>query len=139
MSDRGSFHYRNLETCKELQVAYKLLLDLRRHTSRDIREATGCECGAHTVISELRANIEKDGYGIEQEYDGKTADGNRVSWYRLIKLKKEIYVDPKIKALYDGTREALKTYGNHPEVRECVEGKLFLEDLVKRHPELINI
>ena len=104
MTDRGSFHYRNLETCKELQVAYKLLLDLKRHTSRDIREATGCECGAHTVISELRANIEKDGYGIEQEYDGKTADGNRVSWYKLITIKKEApRVNPELKALYNST------------------------------------
>jgi hypothetical protein len=140
MTDRGSFHYRNLETCKELQVAYKLLLDLKRHTSRDIREVTGCECGAHTVISELRANIEKDGYGIEQEYDGTTADGNRVSWYQLIKIKQEVYIDPEIRKLYSDCQKAISSFSGIAASNGHVEKiQLQIADLVNRFPGLKEI
>jgi hypothetical protein len=141
MSDRGSFHYRNLETCKELQVAYKLLLDLKRHTSRSIREATGCECGAHTVISELRANIEKDGYGIEQEYDGKTADGNRVSWYKLITTKKEVpNVPDEIRKLYSDCKKAAASFSGIEASNGHVEKiQLQISDLVNRFSGLKEI
>ena len=135
MSEPGKIHARRLETSKELQALYKLLLDLKRHSALEIHQATGA-LSPNTLISELRANIESEGMGVDQFYDGETPEGKRLSWYQITKTKKECAreIPAEIQAIYIDSVKNLKKYGDHTECSEFKKGMLYLAELRARFP-----
>ena len=49
------FHFRNLRTSKPLQRVYRLLLDGKERTTRQLNRGANVECGP-TIVSELKKN-----------------------------------------------------------------------------------
>jgi hypothetical protein len=139
MSEPGKIHARRLETSKELQALYKLLLDLKRHSAFEIHQATGA-LSPNTLISELRANIESEGMGVDQFYDGETPEGKRLSWYKITKTKKELpNVPEEIRKLYSDCQKAAASFSGIEASRGHVE-KICIQmsDIVNRFPGLNN-
>lgn len=73
-------HHARLETSLPLQRIKEALLDGQWHTSLELAIKTGTVCiGAR--CAELRSN----GLDIECRYKGKSASGNKIYEYRLVR------------------------------------------------------
>jgi hypothetical protein len=75
---KKTFHYRDLKTSAPLQRVYRLLMDGRSRTTRELNRGADVECGP-TIVDELRRN------GCDISCERKGSFGNYRWFYTMVK------------------------------------------------------
>jgi hypothetical protein len=110
-------HAAALSRSPRLQAVHKVLLDGKRHSTRELIDKTG-SCAINSIVSELRAN----GVAVLCEYESTTLDGNDVYVYSLPGVgvnSKRVGAEPQTVMPKGNAGENLIGWQQHDSLCEC--------------------